>query len=261
MSTYPSNPLGSRRPWWRRTALAALVPLALGSTALGAQASTGDGFFMGTPRGSFTVRGGWALASARSDVFTFTTDNLTLDRGDFSSPVIDLDFAIRLLPRTDLVISSAFTGTRKKSEFRNFIDNNDAPIEQTTGFDRIPVTVSVKQYLSNRGRSIGKLAWIPTRVAPYVGAGGGAMWYRFRQTGDFVDFQTNDVFNAVLESQGWAPTGHALAGGEVTINPRLAFVTEGRYTWAKAKLQNDFSGFDRIDLSGFTTTAGIAVRF
>jgi hypothetical protein len=249
------------RGWWgRATALGAIVSLGVG-LPLRAQVGDGKGFLIGTPSGSFTLRGGWALASARSELFAFTTQHLTLDRGDFSSPALDLDVAFRVRPQTDVVFSTSILGTRKKSEFRDLIDNNEQPIEQRTSFLRVPVTLSIKQYLNSRGRSIGRLAWIPSRFMPYVGAGGGAMWYDFKQEGDFVDFKTMDVFNARLESKGWTPTAHALVGGEYTITPRFAIVTEGRYAWSKAKLSTDFSDFDRLDLSGFSTTAGIAVRF
>jgi len=229
--------------------------------AASAQVASGDGFLIGAPHGSVTIRGGWSLASARSDVFSFVTSNLTLDRGDFSSPDLDVDLAFRVAPRTDLVFSVGGTGTKKKSEFRRLIGSDDQPIEQYTTFARVPLTVSVKQYLTSRGRSIGHLAWIPSRVSPYVGAGAGAQWYSFHQKGEFVDFNDSTVFPAVLESKGWAGTAHALAGLEVNVGSRFAIVSEARYGWSAAKLQKDFSGFNSIDLSGFTTTAGIAVRF
>lgn len=246
-------------PIRRLSRVVALLSLAAGPAA--AQVETGNGFLIGTPRASLSARGGWALASAHSDLFSFTTNNLTLDRGDFSSPAVDVDFAVRIASRTDVMFSSALAQTRKRSEFRRFIDNNDQPIEQRTHFLRIPLTVSVKQYLSSRGRSIGTLAWIPSRLVPYVGAGAGAMWYNFRQNGDWVDFQTMDVFNAWMESQGWTPTAHGFAGLEVSVSPRWGIVTETRYVTSHATLGADFTNFAKIDLSGFSTTAGFTVRF
>jgi hypothetical protein len=244
----------------RRTRVVALITFAAGVPAA-AQVESGNGFLIGTPNTSLTIRGGWALAAAHSDVFSFTTNQLTLDRGDFSSPALDVDVGFRIAKRTDVLFSTTFAETRKKSEFRRLIDNDNQAIEQQTQFVRLPLTVSLKQYLSSRGRSIGKLAWIPSRVAPYVGAGAGIMWYDFRQQGDFVDFQTMDVFNAVLESKGWAPTAHGFAGIELSVSPRLGLVTETRYVTSHAKLGSDFSNFAKIDLSGFSTTAGLTVRF
>src|ERR1041385_8372555 len=99
--------------------------VALGAAS--AQVATGDGFLIGPPHGSLTIRGGWSFASARSDVFSFVTSNLTLDRGDFSSPDLDMDFAFRVAPRTDLVFSVGGTGTKKKSEFRHLLRSHAPP--------------------------------------------------------------------------------------------------------------------------------------
>ncbi|MEP6495218.1 MAG: hypothetical protein ABJF01_21205 [bacterium] len=149
----------------------------------------------------------------------------------------------------------------KRSEFRAFIDNDHHPIEQATSFRRIPVTVGIKQYLTSTGRSIGKLAWIPSRFAPYVGAAGGMMYYRFRQGGDFIDFNTTAVFPDTYMSDGWARVAHAMAGVDYSLGSRFALTTEARYLWSSAELSNDFVDFQRLDLSGLSTTVGLSVRF
>lgn len=220
----------------------------------------GKGFLFGAPLGSITIRGGWAAARAHSDFFSFTTERLTLDRGDFSSPTIDGDLAFRVTARTDIVVASGLSGMSRRSEYRAFIDNNNRPIEQTTTFRRVPITLGIRQYLTPTGRSIGKFAWIPTRVAPYVGAGGGLLYYKFRQDGDFID-QSLNVFSSVYESEGWTRTMHALAGIDYSLGPRFALNSEARYLWSNAELSRDFSGFDRLDLSGLSTTVGLSVRF
>jgi hypothetical protein len=244
----------------RRASIGMLLAAAPFGTAF-AQVGAGRGFLLGAPDGSLTLRGGWAVASAGSDIFSFTTDNLTLNRRDFSSPTVGADLAFRALSRTDVVVSVEYDGMSKQSEFRHFIDNNHLPIQQSTAFHRLPVTLSVKQYLTTRGRSIGRFAWIPSRFSAYVGAGGGVQWYRFKQVGDWIDFQTNDVFPATLQSDGWAPMAHMLVGGEWSLSARFAAVTEARYTWSHASLGTDFTGFAPIDLSGLSTTAGIAIRY
>jgi hypothetical protein len=241
----------------RNTAL--LFALALPAAA-GAQ-DTGQGFLFGTPAGSFTLRGGWSGASARSDLFAFTTSNLTLRRGDFSSPELGADLAFRAADRTQIVLSADLSGVNRASEFRNYIDDKNQPIEQRTTFRRVPVTLSAKQYLTAPGRAIGRFSWIPSRAAAYVGLGGGIQYYQFEQDGDFIDFDTYDVFHDHYKSEGWAPIGHVLAGFDYTLSPRFALTTEGRYARSSARLSRDFSGFERLDLSGYSTTVGLTVRF
>lgn len=247
----------------------------LGAALLAAQPAAaqraGDGFLFRQPAASLTLRGGFQHATAGSDLFAFTTENLTVDRGDFGGAMFGGDLSIRLRPRLDLMLGASYTGTDIASEFRDLVEETDAgdlPIEQTTRFQRVPVTASVKGYLAPRGRSIGNLAWVPARYAPYVGAGGGAMWYRFHQQGDFVDYQTLDpvdgtyeIFTDELESSGWTPTAHAMAGLDVSLTPRLGLTSEARYTWARAQPRDAFNEFDPIDLSGVAASIGIQIRF
>jgi opacity protein-like surface antigen len=238
-------------------ALAAMLALA---PAAGAQQG-GDGFLFRPPVGAITIRGGIARALGNSDVFDFSRERLTLGSNAFTGFDVGADLAINLSDRLDVVVGASHARSSAKSEFRRFVDQSDLPIEQTTTLARTPITASVRAYLAPRGRSIGRFAWVPNRVAPYVGAGGGAMWYQFRQAGDFVDEQTLDVFPATLRSSGWTPTAHGLAGVEFALSPHVALSTEARYTWARAAMSDDFTNFDRIDLSGLVATAGLSLRF
>jgi opacity protein-like surface antigen len=223
--------------------------------------SSGDGFLFREPVASLTLRGGFGHAGAASDLFSFTREQLTLGRGDFSGPALGADVAIRVAPRLDLAVGVGYSGARATSEFRDWVDDDDLPIEQVTTFERVPVTANVKAYLTPRGRSIGTLAWLPARAAPYVGAGGGAMWYRFQQQGDFVDFETLEIFSDELVTSGWAPTAQALAGLDFSLTPRIALTGEARYAWARAEPGDAFQNFDPIDLSGVSATLGVTFRF
>jgi hypothetical protein len=237
------------------------VSLALPGAGSARAQSGGDGFLFRPPTGTVGVRFGYDIAGAGSDVFKFVTDELTVDRRDFSGASFVFDVAYNISPRVDALFSVGTSWSSTHSEFRHWLDNNNLPIEQTTEFQRLPLTASLKMYLGQPGRSVGRFAWIPNRYAPYVGAGGGAMWYRLRQQGDFIDFATTRVFPDAFNSDGWTPTVHAFAGTDVSLSTRFAVTIEGRYQWAHATLSPDFSGFDPIDLSGFAVTSGITIRY
>jgi opacity protein-like surface antigen len=239
---------------------ALMFALLLAPAALAAQ-SMGDGFFFREPTTLWSVRAGYGLANAESDIFSFTSRQLTVDKGDFSGVNIGSDLDFRLTSRLALGLGIWYEGRSAPSEYRDFVDQDDLPIEQTTKFQRMPVTLGLKFYLMPRGRSIGSFAWIPAKFTPYVGAGGGAMWYSFRQDGDFIDQPSLDVFHDTFKSSGWTPEAHAMAGVDISLTSRLVFTGEGRYTYAKANMDDDFVDFDKIDLSGFAITAGLAVRF
>jgi len=250
----------------RAPAGTALLAVALGALALptaGAAQQRQHDFLFRTPKASLSLRVGYARPTASSEIFDFTSDQLTVNRSDYASATWGGELAIRVTPRMDVAFDMSYAKSRILSEFRDWVDNNDLPIQQTTEFKRVPVTAGLKYYLTDRGRSIGRFAWIPRDWAPFVGAGAGWVWYNFAQDGDFVDFDTPEleIFADRYLSEGRAPTVHLFGGADWSLSPNFFLTAEGRYTWAKAEMSQDFVGFDRMDLSGFQATAGISVRF
>jgi hypothetical protein len=226
-----------------------------------AQRGGGPGFLFQPPTVSFSVRTGYDRALAGSDLFDFVTRNLTLSRSSFSAHEIAGDMAIWLTPRADLVLGVGYTATSHQSEFRDWVDTNNKPIVQRTSFTRLPLTASYRLYLRPRGVMLGQYAWLPARFAPYIGAGAGLVHYKFRQSGDFIDFTTLKVFSDAYNSSGSAWAVHALAGMDVAFSSHGALTAEARYTSARASLDPDFTNFRRIDLSGLSLTAGISMRY
>jgi opacity protein-like surface antigen len=223
--------------------------------------SGGDGFLFGRPRTSLTLRGGFAQPMARSDVFDDATRFLTLSRGDFGSGALGADIGFGVTERVTLQVGIGLSMRRVGSESRDFEGTDDLPILQTTIFRRVPVTAGLKYHLTPPGRSLGKLAWIPAKWTPYVAAGGGMMYYSYKQDGEFVDFEDLSIMRGSLESKGWGATGYGAAGVDLSLTPHVGLTTEARYDYARGEMGTQFQGFDRIDLSGISATIGINFRF
>jgi hypothetical protein len=218
-------------------------------------------FLFGQPRGMVSIRGGLMSARAGSDLFTFVSDQLTVDRKDFNAPAVGFDVDVALTPRTTVVAGMDFSRSRVASEYRNFVDNNRLPIQQTTALRETNLSGSIKFALTPRGREISPHAWIPSMLTPFVGAGAGVMRHTFSQTGDFVDFTDSSVFTHVYNSSGWSPSAHVFGGVDVKAAKRVYFTGEARYLWSHADLGTDFTGFDPIDLAGLRMTAGVRYMF
>ena len=246
----------------RRAIVLSALAVAAGRP-LQAQGS-GNGYLFGAPSAQITLRGGYSQANARSELFDQVTSDLTLSRRDFAGLTGGATIAIHAGPRFDVTLDADVAGmTGRRSEYRGFEDQGGQPIEQTTDFVRVPVLVGARFNLTDPGRSVGRLAWIPARLVPWVGAGVGAAWYRFRQQGDFIDFNTvdNQVVTLQVSSSGWAPAAQASLGADLTLSPRVALTGGARYTWSRAKLGEDFDqAFDRLDLSGVAVTLGLTFR-
>ena len=260
--------------------VAVLASLATGGTARAADDDTGapettgvtagqpprqsdPDFLFGRPRTVVGVSGGWLAASQAGGIFDLTRELLTVNEGDFDTAALRFVVGRAVSPRLDVVAEVGFSRASVASEFRDFVDLDDLPIVQTTQLTQAPVGGSLRVWLTPRGREVGRLAWVPNRIAPYVGAGGGGQWYRFTQFGDFVDDNDVDlpIFTDRLESSGWTASGHVFAGASVSLTRQLFLGVEARHVWANTPLSGDFVGFDNIDLNGFQATVGIEFVF
>jgi len=249
-------------PRWRATYGGCLVVAASLVVVPGARAQgSGDGFLFRRPGGSIRLWAGYDRALADSPIFRFVTDTFTLTRSSFGAFAIGTDVAVRVAPRAELVLSAGWAGSRAGSEYRHWMGSDGLPINQSTSLERVPLTVNVKWYLTAPGQSIGRFAWVPARLAPFVGAGGGLLWYRFQQYGDFVNYSDSTVVNDAFASEAWTGSLDAFAGMDVALGPRYVLTARAQYTWARSHLGADFIGPNAVDLSGLSLTAGVGVRF
>jgi len=233
-------------------------------------------FLFGRPRGFYGISGGWIQASQGGSIFDYVREQFTVNEGAFDSAMIRFAFGLALAPRTDLLFEMGVNQATVPSEDRHFLNDNytddpsdDYPITQKTRLKQVPLGVSLRYWLRPRGREIGRYAWVPNRVAPYVGIGGGTQRYRFTQEGDFVD-SLGMIYSDVLHSKGWAASGHVFGGTSIKLTRRVFAGAEARYVWADTPLSHNYLSFcryasstcsDSIDLSGLRITGGIEFVF
>lgn len=244
-------------------ALACVTPLqAQDEPVLRRPPQGGNGFLFRAPRASFGVRGGFDLRNASGVVFdSLLTGLLTLNRSDFHAFSFGGELSIRVAGPVDLLLSASHARRVAASEFRDYVDQNDLPITQTTLLATTPLIAGARWYFAPRGRQIGRFVWIPSRLRPYIGAGAGMVRYELEQRGSFVDFDDLSIFDDNLQSDGWSVVGMGMAGVEYSLGTRVFLSTEARYLTANADLRRDFVRFtDGIDLSGFEFSAGVHVR-
>jgi hypothetical protein len=243
-----------------RSCLTFLVVMAVTAPAA-AQVRNSPDFFFDPPRGSITVRGSWLFARGGSDWYDFVTENLTLERKDFNAPGFGLDVNIPLTSRLDAGGSFDVSRSNTRSEYRAYVDNNRLPIEQTTSLREINLGGHIRFALLERGRQVSRLAWVPRRIVPFVGAGAGILHYKLEQTGDFIDYQDFSVFGDWFLSDGWAASAQAFGGVDVRLFKHVNATIDGRYLWANAELARDWIGFEPIDLAGFRMSGGVSFIF
>ncbi len=95
-----------------------------------------------------------------------------------------------------------------------------------------------------------------------------AIFWKYEEFGDFIDFGDPElpIYADAFVADGTAFGVHALGGLRVYLNRDIAIVGEGRYQWATDDMGDDFSPnepglVNTIDLSGWTATIGVHIRF
>lgn len=237
-------------------AAAVLGPLLLAAP----QAHAQEGFMFRQPVGQVTLRAGPLLPRAHGDFFGFLTDTLTLERRDFRGPMLGLELAFAVAPRWDVAFGVGYMETERRSEFRDWVGDDDLPIEQDTRLWLLPATASARFYPMPRGERVSRLAWIPARTTPYIGGGAGVTWYRLEQDGEFIDRERR-IFRSTLATSGRGLTGHVLAGLDHWFAPRVSLNAETRYALGSASVGGDYDGWDRMDVSGLQFTIGVSYRW
>lgn len=243
-----------------------LTAALLGCALAAAPAHAQNDFMFRRPAASLTLRAGPMLHTAGGDVFEFMQSELTLEQGDFRAPALGGELAIALDERVDLTLGLMWSEAETRSESREWVDEDDQPIRQTTRFRTLPITSSLRFYPLSRGQRISDLAWVPAKTTPYVGVGAGVVPYRLQQEGDFVDETDLSIFTDNIESKGTGWTMHALAGLDHWLTPRVGLNLEARYALGSATPEDDFRGgpggeWERIDLGGFQAGVGLSFRW
>jgi len=225
-----------------------------------------EGFLFRQPAVQLSLRFGPSLPRASGTLYDHMRDRLTLDTGDFTAEGVSTEIMFRATSAVDVGGGFQWAQSSAPSEFRDFVYDNNDPIEQTTRLRRAALSVLARVYPLGTGESLADYAWLPKRFTPFVGGGAGVLWYRLRQEGDFLNVQLCeneggcDIFPSVYESNGSALAGHLLAGADYWVTPAIGITAEGRYTFAADTPGGDFN-YSTIDLSGLQLTAGLSFRF
>jgi hypothetical protein len=202
--------------------------------------------------------GGWLRASGGGLLASFR-EYLTIDDRGYDTHLFRFVGGFSVTPRADLVFDLAPSKSRTMGEYRELEWESGLPITHSTEILQIPISAGVRYWVVPRGRRIGRLAWVPNKLAFHVGIGAGTRWYELRQIGDFVDVQSLNIYADSLQSRGLALSRHVSAGASIRMTRRLFAVTEARRVWSRSELVRPFDGV--MDLNGLQMTGGVEFVF
>ena len=95
-----------------------------------AEAQGSKDFRFGEPHFSLAFNMGYGMPRAGSDVYDFVMNDLTLQKSDFYSVVFGGSFGVRVTNRVEVSLDVSYGNSNTRSEFRDWVDLDDLPIEQ-----------------------------------------------------------------------------------------------------------------------------------
>jgi opacity protein-like surface antigen len=183
---------------------------------------------------------------------------------DFRGVYGGIEYNRVLLDNVELAIHLDGYGRTVESSYRDYTWDDGTEIRQSLKLTMVPLGVSLRFVPTGKR----------TKIAPFIGGGVDAIFYKYEERGDFVCFPPAsgtcrfdyDVVPDAFVSESTAFGYHVLGGLRVYINHDFAVVAEGRYQWAKDDMGDDFTPnepglVNTLDLSGWTFTVGAHVRF
>lgn len=258
--------LGAPSTVWAQGTAAATAHVGHHGAMTAPATTSSPDFLFRAPGVTFTLRTGVMNYRASGGFFDVTTDVFTARRQDFRGPMLGAEIAASLGPRVD--VTAAFDGGFVQVDHESAIyeELDGTPVFQSTRLRTGPaLQFGARGYLLPKGEQVSALAWVPNRVAPFVGAGVGWMSWDLRQWGDF-GFTTDEgdfILADDLNDSGWSGLAYGSLGTDLLLARSWWLTLEGRYQWASADLAGDFRRLtDRtMDLNGLRLTAGLSVRF
>ena len=190
------------------------------------------------------------------DVLFNDLNSLFFEIDDFRGFSFGADWTYALTDYIEAGADISFYSNKVPSVYREFVDSDGTEVAQDLKLRLIPVTLSARFLPMGR----------KSTVQPFVGIGLGIINWRYSETGEFIDFETNpdgDIFRANFVADGTELAPVVIGGIRFLVSD--AFTLGGEVRWHKATgdtggISQGFLG-DKIDLGGLTTNFSFGFRF
>ena len=203
--------------------------------------------------GGLDIRIGGFQPHANSNLFDDDASLYTIRNRNWRGITGGAEFSSRIARNLEIGFHLDGYERQRDTHYRDFVREDGSEIRQKLKLDIVPVGVTVRLVPTSRH----------ARIAPFIGAGVDAFFWKYEEFGDFVafPFEPGDPIIADSFRSDGVATGFHVAGGlRLFVSDDVGLTGEVRYTAAKGNMGDDFRG-NRIDLGGFGATVGMHLRF
>jgi hypothetical protein len=184
------------------------------------------------------------------DVLNANRTFLAFDLDEFGGASVGGEWLVSLGRFFEAGAGISYSGQTVPSVYRDFVDPDGTEIDQDLHLRVVPIAFTFR--LVPLGQS--------SPLQPYVGGGLGIVNWKYRESGEFIDFGAGrTIVNETYEATG-SSTGPIVLGGVRFAGTRLSAGGEIRYQHAQGDLPIGFAG-PKIDLGGWTYNFTAGMRF
>lgn len=207
-------------------------------------------------RYAFSTYGGFRVLNVTSDLFAANEFDFGITDDDFRTGGFGFEFDFAVLPRVDVSIGFDNGDAETFGSYLDLVYEDGGEIEHSARLAMTELSLGV------RLRLLGGAA----RVRPYLMGGVTGAYYRYREIGDFVDFDTADIYYDEFEERSFLPGFFAGAGADVAVvrlpdGGRVELFGEFRYARAQGEHTDGFDGFGNFRLDRTGGLFGLRVRW
>ncbi len=200
--------------------------------------------------GRFWVQG--ADTRIYDDVIYENLGLFAFDLEQFNSVSVGADWLLGAGDYMELGFGIAFTQQTVPSVYLDYVDYDGYEIPQDFKLRITPLTSTARFFPFGRRSAL----------QPYAGMGVGYFNWRYSEVGDFIDFDTSDIFRDTYVATGNDVGLVYLAGLRLHAGDAFGVGVELRYQDVSGEVGID-QGFldERIDLGGLTSSVTFNFRF
>lgn len=207
-------------------------------------------------RYAISIYGGFRVLDVESDLFAANEFDFGITDDDFRTGGYGLEFDVAVLPRVDISIGFDSGDAETFGSYLDFVYDDGAEIEHTAQLAMTELSLGV------RFRLLGGQA----RIRPYLIGGITGAYYRYTEIGEFVDFDTADIYYDEFEERSFLPGFFAGAGADVAVarfpdGGRVELFGEFRYARAQGEHTEGFDGFGDLELDRSGGLFGVRFRW
>jgi opacity protein-like surface antigen len=228
----------------RRMLTAAVMLLASSGTA------AAQDMVLGGNIGGFLVRN--EESRDRDDVLRNNRTFLVFDIDEFDSTTFGGDFAVSAGSFLEVGVSLNYTQSTVPSFNADIVEDDGSEIVMEMKQKIVPLALTAKLFPFTRD----------AKIQPYLGGGVQFNRWQYTEVGEFLDYDTGDIFRDSFQDDGVETGPVYLAGIRFPIADSLLMGGEWRYATAKAELDPSLGFYgDSLDLGGHSWLFTVAYKF